>query len=424
MLVGDLAAMLDLIRPGDTVFLGGSSGEPLVLLDAWRDDPERTRGLSVISSAVAGINRFDCEGWHDSSRLTGLFMQPACAAAQSSGRYRWLPYSYGGFARHLMDGREAIDVAVVMLSPPGPDGNHSLGLTAEFMPIVLRQAKRVLGIVNHAMPFVAHAPRIAPERLDATCVIDQPLTGYEPGGIDGGSQQIADLIAPFVDDGAALQVGIGKVPAALGKALTSRRGLRIQSGMIGEGFMQLQEAGALDPQWRHEGCAVVGSQQLYDWIADRTDYGVACCDRTHDPARLAGTAALVAVNSAVEVDLLGQCNLEHVSGRPISGVGGAPDFARAARLSAGGLSIVALPATAARGTASRICATLPPPHLASIPRYDVDIVVTEFGAADLRGLSVQERAERLTAIAAPAFRAELAEQGRALLGSGRMLQPQ
>ncbi len=411
----EIASILDAIRPGDRVFLPGSSGEPLALLNAWRDDPERTRDLAVVSCAVAGINRFDCAEWHETSYTTGLFLPQACSTLHAAGRYRWLPQSYGGFARHLLDGHESIDVVVLQLSAPGPNGMHSLGLSAEFLPIVLAQADRIVGIVNYAMPHIASAPQVAPEQLSAVCEVDLPLASYEPGTVDDGSETIARLVAQFIDDGAALQVGVGKVPAALGKALTSRRGLRIQSGMIGESFMQLQQAGALAPDWMHRGCAVVGSQTLYDWIAERDDFAVAGCEITHDPAILAGTRGLVAVNSAIEVDLLGQCNLEYVGGRAISGAGGAPDFARAARLSGGGLSIVALPATAARGTASRIRATLPPPHAASIPRCDVDIVVTEHGAADLRGLSVHERAERLIAIAAPAFRAELADQWRSSL---------
>lgn len=412
--MADIAPVLDLIRPGDAVVLGGSSGEPLALLDAWRDDPERTRDLSVLSFAVAGINRFDCGLWHESSRMTGLFMPPACAGLEKTGRYRWLPLSYGGFTRYLLGGRERVDVAVVQVSPPGPDGSYSLGFSAEFMPLALQRAGRIAAIVNHAMPFVAQAPRIAADRLDAICEIDRPLASYEPGTLDDGSLRIAGLIAPFIEDGAALQVGIGKVPAALAAALTDRRGLRIQSGMIGETFLHLERSGSLAPDWRHQGCAVVGTQTLYDWIAARTDYSVAGCEITHAPAMLAGTRQFVAVNSAVEVDLLGQCNLEYVGGKAISGVGGAPDFARAARLSDGGVSIVALPATAARGTASRMRAVLPSPHAASIPRCDIDIVVTEHGAADLRGLSVHERAERLIAIAAPAFRSELTDQWRSI----------
>ena len=405
--MSDLAALLDLIRPGSRVLLAGSAGEPTVLLDAWRDDPDRTRDLSVFTCAVAGLNRFDVGVWDPTSVATGLFMPPECAEAYVVGRYRWLPLSYGGAVRHLVERREVIDIAVVQVSPPGPDGRHSLGFSAEFMPLALEQARGVVGIVNHAMPYVHDAPTIAAEQMQAMCEVDEPLTCYDAGAADAGSVRIAASIAEHIPDGAAVQVGIGKVPAALASALRGHRGLRIQTGMIGEGFRLLSDAGALDPAWLHQGCTMVGSQDFYDWAGDRRDFSIAGCEITHDPSRLARLARFFAVNSAIEVDLLGQCNLEYVSGRPVSGPGGAPDFARAGKYSSGGLSIVALPATAARGTVSRIRARLSPPGVASLPRTDVDMVVTEHGVADLRGLDIDQRAGRLIAIAAPAFRDDL-----------------
>lgn len=416
--MSSLAALLDQIRPGDRVALAGSSGEPTALLDAWRADPDRTRQLSILSLAVAGLNRFDVGHWHESATVTGLFMPPACADARLSGRYRWLPLSYGGVVRHLAEGREPIDIALVQLSPPGPDGSHSLGLSAEFMPQLLDRASRVLGIVNHAMPFVWNAPTVRADRLHALCEVDHPLTPYEPGEVDPASDRIARLIAGLIPDCAALQVGIGKVPAALSSALQDHSRLRIQSGMIGDGFRELAEAGALDPDWLHQGCAMVGGAPLYAWAADRSDFSIAGCEVTHDPHRLAAIDRFVAVNSAIEVDLFGQCNLEYVGGKPVSGPGGAPDFARAAKLSPGGLSIVALPATASRGAASRIRARLTQPGIATLAKTEVDAVVTEHGIADLRGLSLDERADRLIDISAPPFREDLAREWRAISRAG------
>lgn len=405
--MSDLFSLLDVIRPGSRVLLAGSAGEPTALLDAWRDDPDRTRDLFVFTCAVAGLNRFDVSAWDPTSVVTGLFMPPECAAAHQAGRYRWLPLSYGGAVRHFVERREAIETAVVQVSPPGPNGRHSLGFSAEFMPLALDQARLVVGIINHAMPYIHDAPMIDAERMQKVCEVDVPLTPYDPGAVDPASARIAASIAEYIPDGAAVQVGIGKVPAALASALCNHRGLRIQTGMIGEGFRLLSEAGALDPVWVHQGCTLVGSQSFYDWAADREDFSIAGCEVTHDPARLARIGGFVAVNAAIEVALDGQCNLEYVGGKPVSGPGGAPDFARAAKYSPGGLSIVALPATAIGGTVSRISARLSPPGVATLPRTDVDMVVTEHGVADLRGLSTAERAERLIAIAAPAFRDEL-----------------
>ena len=403
----DLSPILERIAPGDQLVVAGSTGEPTALLDAWRAERDRTRGLSILSCAVAGLNRFDVGEWHDSCDVRGLFMPPECADAYRAGRYHWLPISYGGFSRRLSDRLEPVDIVVVQLSPSNAEGLHSLGFSAEFMPQLLKQARTVLGIVNHAMPFLRNAPTIERDRLQAVCEVDTPLVRYNSGSVDEGAERIASLIADHVADGAALQAGIGKVPAALAQALRHKKRLRMQSGMLGDGFQMLAEAGALDPDWLHQGCAMVGSRDLYRWAAGREDFTIDGCDVTHDPAHLATVEGLVAVNSALEVDLHGQCNLEYVGGQPVSGCGGAPDFARAARLSASGLSIVALPATAARGKASRICARLSAPGVASLPRTDVDLVVTEQGVADLRGIDVEERARRLIAVAAPEFREDL-----------------
>ena len=161
---------------------------------------------------------------------------------------------------------------------------------------------------------------------------------------------------------------------------------------------------------------LLGSADLYEWSKRQELIHVLGCDRIHDAIRLASIPRLVAVNSALSVDLFGQCNLETAGGRALSGAGGAPDFARAARLSPGGLSIVALPATVARGKGSRIIASEGAGSLVTLPRTDVDVVVTEEGAADLRGLSVPQRAEALIGIAPPHARAELTDQWRETLG--------
>jgi acyl-CoA hydrolase len=174
--------------------------------------------------------------------------------------------------------------------------------------------------------------------------------------------------------------------------------------------MNLFEAGALDPDFMHTCCVAAGSQALYRW-ADKFDrLRVAGCETTHDARTLAALDGFIAVNSALEVDLFGQCNLEHADGRAVSGAGGAPDFARAARLSPGGCSIVALNASLTsrkRGVVSRIVPQLPGPGVASLSRVDVDCVITEFGTADLRGASVHERGDAIIAVAAPECREDL-----------------
>jgi acyl-CoA hydrolase len=193
--------------------------------------------------------------------------------------------------------------------------------------------------------------------------------------------------------------------------LSERRGLVIRSGMVTEGYRRLAEAGALDPDADHITGLALGSVGFMAWAAERLIFADATV--THGAASLARADRLHAINSALEIDLFGQANIEWRGGRLVSGLGGAPDFARAARRSAGGRAILALPATAAGGAISRIVARLEAPTV-SIPRDDTDLIVTEFGVADLRGASLDARAEALIAIAAPRHREALAKAWAAL----------
>jgi acyl-CoA hydrolase len=194
--------------------------------------------------------------------------------------------------------------------------------------------------------------------------------------------------------------------------LHGRRELRLHSGLLSDAAVRLLDSGALAAGFRHTATALVGTRALYDWAATHEDFQLLGCDQTHSLQTLASLKRFVAVNTALEVDLFGQCNLEVAVKHAVSGAGGAPDFARAAKVSAGGLSIVALPATA--GKHSRVVAQLGNNAVASLQRTDVDVIVTEHGEADLRGRSVHERAERIIQIAAPQFREDLTAQWKAM----------
>jgi acyl-CoA hydrolase len=288
----------------------------------------------------------------------------------------------------------------------------SLGPSAEFTPEVLRRARRVVAVVNRLVPRVKRGCSLSWSAISRHIEADTPLATYETGTPDATSEAIAANVARYVGDDATLQVGLGKAPHALMRALRGRRRLRLHSGMISDGVIGLAESGALDPTWTHVTTAVLGGAELYSWIAERPDIAVFGVDRVHAPEVLAAIDGFVAVNSALEVDLFGQCNLETADGRAVSGVGGAADFARAARLSPGGVSVVALPSTFGAGLRSRIRARLGGDSVASLARTEVDVIVTEHGAADLRGRSVHERAESIIEVAAPEARPELADRWR------------
>ena len=395
------------VHAGEFVFIGGSSGAPVAFVDALLQDPQHSEGLQLLTSFVPGINTLDIDRLHPSARVSGLFMHPAFGAAQRDGRYRTLPMTYASFVRHIRD-NVTPDLVVVQVAPPDSRGRCSLGPAVEFMPEVLKKSRRVLGLINKNVPSIPGAFSIAFDQLTAACEVETALPTYVTD-TDAATEAIAANIASLIADGAAVQVGLGKVPAALSRLLRNHRKLRLHSGMLSDGLLELAESGALDPDFIPLSTVLIGSENLYQSLNGFKNLRVVGTEVTHDLPTLINLPGLIAVNSALEVDLFGQCNLEHANGRAVSGCGGAPDFARGARLSAGGNSIVALNATfgSKDKLGSRILPALSTNAVASLSRIDVDVVVTEFGIAHLRGRSVHERAEALIAVAAPQFHNEL-----------------
>lgn len=401
--------LAELVTPGGLVFLPGGVTVPTAFVHDLQRDAKRSQGLRMLTSIAPGLyNPLDVDRLDASAVVTGLFMQPGLTQAQRSGRFRMLPMSFGGFLRHMREEVD-LDLAVVQVAPPNASGDCSLGPSVEFSPLAMRKARRVLALINRQVPDFKGSVSIPFERFDYVCEVDAALPEYRTDD-DAPTRAAAGHIASLIDDGSTLQMGLGKVPTALASILRDRRGLRLFSGMLSDGLMELANAGALDQDFKHTCCVVAGSKALYHWASGFEGLRVAGCEVTHDARTLAGLDRFIAVNSALEVDLFGQCNLELADGRAVSGAGGAPDYARAARLSPGGRSIVALNASylsRSRGLQSRIVPRLGEPGLASLARVDIDCVVTEFGIADLRGKSVHERADALIAIAAEEFRGDL-----------------
>lgn len=399
-----IGALCGLVRPNGLVYVPGASGAPLAFVDSLLTHGAHQKDLRILTSYVPGINTLDMASMDASGCVTGLFMHAGLRAAHLSGKYRCLPLSYAGFVRHVLD-RVEPDIAVIQLSPPDKNGNCSLGPAVEFLPAILKKAHRVLGLINHQTPFIKGAVSIPYSRLNYACEVDTPLPVYRTES-SPLTEAIAHHIALLVPDGSALQIGLGKVPMALSRLLRDRRMLRLHSGMLSDGLLDLARAGALDPDFHHTTCTLVGSTELYRQMADfdQVRIQVLGCEVTHNPRTLLALDRFVSVNSALEVDHFGQCNMEHADGQAISGAGGAPDFARAARLSEGGRSIVALNATHHGGKGTRIVPCLNERAITSISRIDIDHVVTEYGTANLSGASVHERAQAIIGVAAPQFR--------------------
>lgn len=398
-------AIRRLLFPGQCIYLAGSSGSSQAVLDTLQFYPDLTRGVTLLTSLIPGINQLDLSRLHPTAVVQGPFpiLAPQGQVSANRAVSQPLPLTYRGFIRHIRE-KANIDLAVVQVSPPDAAGLCSLGPAAEFMPVVLQQAPKLLGVINPNLPRIDGAPSIALNRFDMVVEAPAALVPYQAGA-DATSTAVASRIAPLIDDGAVLQLGLGKVPEALAEQLVDRRNLRFHSGLLSDGFIRLWDAGAIrrdDPQVT---CVAIGSAALYERLPDFSTLQIMGCEHTHDLTVLGATPKLTAINSALEVDLFGHCNLSVANGRKVSAAGGAPDFARGARLAQGGISIIALPATHAGG--SRIVPCLTQGPITSVHRMDIDFVVTEHGVARLSGLGLHQQAEALIAIAAPDHQAGL-----------------
>jgi acyl-CoA hydrolase len=334
-------------------------------------------------------------------RVETFFLTPELKAAGDAVAF--LPLGYGDILARLR--AVPIDAALFMATPPDSDGLCGFGPVVDFLADLWPKIPVRIAHINPLMPNARGSTGIPFRELTAYVEGEQSLLNFPDAGSDPVMEEIARNVAKWIGDGATIETGLGKLPTAALGALKGRRGLKIHSGLIGEGVVDLEEAGALADGRAVTGGVAVGSNRLYDAVGG-PQYWFEPVSYTHSPRVIIEIENFVALNSAVEVDLVGQGYAEMGPQGLMSGPGGASDFARAAWC-AGGLRIVALPASAARGAISRIVAPNAGAGPILLGRMDTDVVVTEFGSANLRGLSYHDRAVALTAIASPNHRRSL-----------------
>lgn len=403
--------LLDLFRPDRRIYIPGASGEILTLAKALEAEPDRLRGVDLTSCLLPGFNSFDYAALDPTAQLTCFLLPPALHQSFVAGNTRVLPLSYSGIARYLEG--QAFDVALFHVAPPDSAGNCSLGISADFAQHVWRTAKLHGLVINPHMPSIPTAPSLPVSEAGLICELASPLvTGGEERSTPV-TDQIARSVATLVPNGATIQFGIGGAPGAMWRHLENHRNLTLSSGMVTPGWRHLRDSGVLRAGAHHRAGVALGDMAFYQELSQQHELSMACVGETHNGEALGRIDHFIAINSALEVDLFGQANLEWRGGQLISGVGGALDFARGAMASSGGRAVTALAATAAKGTISRIVPQLTSPT-ASLSRNHVDTVVTEFGVAALRHKSLEERANALIAIAAPNHRESLRHAWRDL----------
>jgi 4-hydroxybutyrate CoA-transferase len=402
-----MSGLEGLIGSGQRVWVAGSSNEPTALVRALEQSalPE---GVTFIQFPLSGFNDIDFTSLPGDPREETFFMSSALKEA-AADRLDFVPMQMRAVYDHL-----ARNVDVVLLQAARDrSGQLRVGPNMDFVEAAVSSAGTLIVEINEG--FVAPCGTLSLEdvQIDGSVSSNRPLPLMPPPVIDDAAGAIGAHVAGLIRDGDCIQTGIGSIPAAIVAQLTEHNDLGLHGGLIDDGGMTLIREGNVTGVRKavDRGCHVtgmaLGSEALYDWLADTPSVLFRGANYTHEVSVIGRLDNFVSVNSAVEVDLYGQVNAEFAGGRQISGTGGSVDFMRAARASKGGRSIVAMNATARRGTISRI---VPRVEMVTALRTDVDRVVTEYGVAELDGRSVSERAEALIGIAAPEFREVLRDQ--------------
>jgi 4-hydroxybutyrate CoA-transferase len=337
-------------------------------------------------------------------------MSPRLAEAEARGDVDFVPARYfDTVSLFSAGGAWAPDAVLVHTAPPDRGGYLSLGVSVSYLLPAARRAPLVIAQVNPRMPRTLGQAFVHRSQVDAWTLVDHALLEYPPTPVGEIERRIAGHVADLIPDGATVQVGVGSIPQAVMEALAGKKDLGVHSLLV-DHMLPLVRSGVITNARKrlHPGRMdvgeIMGTAALYQWSHENPLVNMEPSDVVHDPHVIAALGDFVSVNSALEVDLLGQVNAESVDGRQITGIGGQFDFVLGAARAAGGRAIIALPAGAARGTRSRIVARLGAGARVTTPRFLSDYVVTEHGVAALRGQSDAGRARALVRIADPAFR--------------------
>ena len=400
-----------LIRDGDALMWGQTNGQPSRLVEAviarraaWR---RLKVFLGVSQSPVPGPEHGDlfeysayCGSGHNRAML-------------KAGLLDILPLHYSQLPRVIGNGQLPVDVLLLQVSPPDEQGRYSLGLANEYLIAALGRARVILGEVNAAVPWTHSTHHLRASDFALLIESDAPLTEMGKAAPNPVEQAIGRHVAGLIEGGATIQLGLGGIPEAVMDALTGHRELGVHSGTIGDGVANLMEAGVVTNARKEIDAGVtvtgvlMGTARLARYAHRNPLIQMRGTDYTHGAAVLGHFKRLVAINSAVEVDLTGQINAEIAGGSYVGAVGGALDFGRAALAAEHGVPMIALPSTA--GKNSRIVVDA---AMVSTPRSDAGVIVTEYGVADLRGLSIRARVARMLAIAHPDHREALERAAR------------
>lgn len=421
----DLDEAVSVVENSHRVYVHGGAATPHLLIDAMVTLREDLRDVEIVHMHTDGDAPYVAPGMQGRFRHNALFIGPNVRQAVQEGRADYTPVFLSEIPQlFLAGGPLPINVAFLHVTPPDADGNCSLGVSVDCAVAAANSADVVVAQVNPRMPRT-HGTFIHESKITLAVEVDEPLPHpvREPPSVD--SVAIGQHVAALIDDGATLQLGIGAIPGAVLGALEGHHDLGVHTEMFTEALLPLLVSGVVNgsrktiDRGKTVSAFVTGDDELYAFIDDNPAVELRTVDYTNDVNIIAAQDRMVAVNSALSVDLTGQVVADSIGPRFYSGIGGQVDFIRGAARSAGGVPIIALPSTAKAGAISRICPELLQGSGVVTTRGDVHWVVTENGARNLHGRTIRERASMLIELAHPRFRSDLYEAAGRLGYLGR-----
>jgi 4-hydroxybutyrate CoA-transferase len=401
------------LQPGMKVLLPPGCADPTALVSEIMSQADRLAPLTLMGGLRLDAYPFAAPAYAGKLRFATWHNSPRLGAAEERGDVDFVPARYfETVSLFAAGGRWAPDATLVHTAPPDRGGYLSLGVSVSYPLPAARRALLVIAQVNPRMPRTLGNAYLHRSQIDCWVEVDHPLVEYPPTAVGEVERRIAGHVAGLIPDGATIQVGVGSIPQAVMEALGDKQDLGVHSLLV-DHMLPLVEAGVITNAKKrlHPGRMdigeIMGTRKLFDWSHENPAINMEPSDLVHDPQLVGGLGDFVSVNSALEVDLLGQVNAESVDGRQVTGIGGQFDFVLGVTRAAGGRSIIALPSTAAGGARSRIVRRLGAGARVTTPRFLSDYVVTEYGIARLRGQSDAGRARELARIAHPAWRDSL-----------------
>ena len=407
-----------LVRSGTRICVGSGAAVPQLLVEALcRRGPDLAR-VEIVSLLTMGAADYCAPAWAGAFRYNAFFVGANTREAVNAGRADFTPVFLSEVAP-LFRGKLPIDAALVQVAPPDEHGFCSFGVSVDVIKPAAECARVVIAEVNDRMPRTLGDAFIHVSKLSAIVECSRPIPELQREPFGEVHRAIGRHVAALVEDGSTLQMGIGAIPDAVLSFLGEKRALGVHTEMFSDGVMELFERGVITNEQKtlHPGKIVasflLGSNRLYEFADNNPVIELHPSTYTNDPFIIAQNKKQIAINSALAVDLTGQVAASTIGTYQYSGIGGQVDFVRGAARSEGGKPIIALPATAKEGKISRIVPILEPGTSVTTSAGDVHWVVTEYGAVDLHGRTLRDRARMLISIAAPQFRDELERAARA-----------